>query len=315
VTRRGRAIRIARLTAFMAVAHGSVPPSARADLTKAQCVDANVSAQDLRRDGRLGAARVELVKCAGRSCPALVRDDCTRRLDEVDKAEPTIAFEVKAAGADVFAVTIMVDGKPWTDTVEGKPIPVDPGKHVFTFSVAGHPSVTRTFVLTEGEKGRREQIVLESAPATSATSAPSSAPEGSAAPSVSGNQTSAPAGGIGAQKVLGLGAAGVGVVGLGLGAAFGLMSTSAWKSAQSTCGGNVNQCADVPGAEPHRHTALTDATISTVSFIAGGVLVAAGGLLFFTAGSPRETDAAATSLTVAPVVGSDQAGIAVKGAF
>jgi hypothetical protein len=112
----------------MAVAHGSVPPAARADMTKAQCVDANVSAQDLRRDGKLSAAREQLVKCAERSCPALVRDDCTRRLDEVDKAEPTIAFEVKAAGADVFAVTVTVDGKPWTDTLEGKPIPADPGE-------------------------------------------------------------------------------------------------------------------------------------------------------------------------------------------
>jgi hypothetical protein len=113
----------------------------------------------------------------------MVRDDCTRRLDEVEKAQPTIIFEVKdAAGGDVTAVTVTVDGKPWTDTLDGKALAVDPGRHVFAFSVAGRAPFERTFALAEGEKGRRERIVLESAVSPSAASVPAPSPAPSPSP-------------------------------------------------------------------------------------------------------------------------------------
>ena len=53
--------------------------SAQADMTKDQCIDANAKGQDLRHDGKLILARAAFVSCTNVKCPAIVRDDCTRR--------------------------------------------------------------------------------------------------------------------------------------------------------------------------------------------------------------------------------------------
>jgi len=79
------------LTASLAAAM-LLSASAFADVTKEQCIDANGQARELRREGKLAAAREQLRLCGNPKCPAMVRDDCAKRLDEVDKAQPTMAF-------------------------------------------------------------------------------------------------------------------------------------------------------------------------------------------------------------------------------
>jgi len=271
-----------------------------ADSIKGQCADANASAQMLRRDGKLSASREQLMKCSDPKCPAIVRDDCARRLDELDRAQPTVVFEVKdSAGVDVLAVSVTMDGQPWAALLEGKALPADPGQHVFVLTVEGHPPITRTLLLVEGEKGRGERVDLKGPSPSAATPPP-------APTTTRGART-----GMGTQKILGLAAGGVGVVGVGLGAVFGLMSGSAWTSAKSACGGDPSRCTDVSTAESHRSTAETDATISTAGFITGGVLLAAGVTLFLTAPHPTET----ARLVVSPAVGPGQAGVAAGGVF
>jgi hypothetical protein len=309
--------------AVLVAAAPLVPATAVADMTKAQCVDANTAAQDLRREGKLTAAREQLLKCADPSCPGIVRDDCAKRLDELNMAQPTIAFEVKdASGADVFAVSVTLDGRPWAGSLEGKALPADPGKHVFVFTTAGHVPVARTVVLTEGEKGRRERIVLEgpgaapaapgvplAVPNAATASTPGAAPVGSAGT----DAAPSPARGLGAQKVLGLVVGGVGAAGLGLGAIFGTMTLSAWSNAKSACGGNPSACTHVASGESYRSQAEGDATVSTVGFIAGGVLLAVGAAIFVTGRSPQT--AATTGLVVLPSAGPTGAGLAMRGSF
>ena len=104
-----------RLAASAVAATGIVFASgpALADLTKDQCIDANGKGQELRREGSFAAARLQLRQCATPSCPAMVRDDCTRRLDELESAQPTILFDVKdATGTDLIDVRVSVDGQP-----------------------------------------------------------------------------------------------------------------------------------------------------------------------------------------------------------
>jgi hypothetical protein len=61
----------------------------------------------------------------GFGCPILVRSDCTRRLDELDKVQPTIILVAKdAAGGDVAGVMVAIDGKPGV-RLEGAELPVD----------------------------------------------------------------------------------------------------------------------------------------------------------------------------------------------
>jgi hypothetical protein len=53
-----------------------------------------------------------------------------------------------------------MDGKPLVGRLDGTAVAVDPGQHAFTFEVSGQPSVTKGFVLKEGEKLRRERVVI-----------------------------------------------------------------------------------------------------------------------------------------------------------
>jgi hypothetical protein len=144
------------------VAAAPPPPSTSSgDVTKDQCVDANTKAQSLRRSSKLVAARAQLAVCADPRCPGMVRDDCIQRLDELEKVQPTIVFDAKdGAGNDLSDVRVSMDGKPLVGRLDGTAVAVDPGPHAFTFEVTGQPIVTRGFVLKEGEKLRRERIVI-----------------------------------------------------------------------------------------------------------------------------------------------------------
>ncbi len=249
--------------ATLAIALLSAP--AWADATKEQCADADVKAQDLRRDGKLSAAREKLRICAAQSCPPIVRDDCTKRLDDLEKAQPTIIFEAKdGAGNDLSTVKVTVDGLPFTDRLAGAPLPVDPGEHTFTFEVAGQPTLQKKIVVRENEQGRRESVVLGAASAQS----PAAPPE-------------TPSPGPGAQKILAVVAGGIGVVGLGVGSAFGLIAMSKKNDAQNAC---PDLCKDPSGVSAWSD-AKSAGNVSTVAFIVGGVAVAAGAVLWLTAPS------------------------------
>jgi hypothetical protein len=259
-----------QLAAWMATATILVSADAAAAPTKGQCVDANTQGQELQRGGRLAEAREKLRICADAACPSIVQSDCNMRLNDLDKVQPTIAFAGKdPSGADVSAVTVTMDGKPLVDKLDGTPVPVDPGQHTFTFTVAGQPPITRTLLVVEGERGRREVVVLPGATATT-TSAPSSAPQPAPTASV---------GGMGTQKVLALVAAGIGVVGVGIGSAFGLIAMSKKSDAQTSC---PNQCATPDGVNKWKD-AGSAADVSTIGFIVGGVGLGGAAVLWFTA--------------------------------
>jgi hypothetical protein len=289
-----------------------------ADMSKMQCIEVNTKGQDLRREGKLSQARAELRRCLDSSCPRLVRDDCTRRLDELEKAQPTIVFVVKdVQGADVIDVRVSIDGQPLVDHLDGTPLRVDPGAHVFTFEVVGQPPVVDKVLVREGETERHERVVVGSAAPPAAglpTAAPTAAPEPSATPAVPlpGSGLESPSGGLGTQRLLGLIAGGGGIAGLAAGAVFGLLGSAAWSNAKQACGGNPSVCADAASGRSYHDTASTDATISTIAFVAGGALLAGGAVLFLTGG--RESRAPA-SVWVGPSAGARLAGLVVGGGF
>jgi hypothetical protein len=268
---------------------------ASGQMTKEQCVKANADGQALRNDGKLTDARALFVACGGASCPALVRTDCLQRLDELERAQPTIVFDVKdATGADASAVSVTVDGKPLASQLTGAALRVDPGDHRFTFAAPGQPPIVRRFVIEEGEKDRRERILL--APATPA----------------SVETTEGTPGDWSRQKTLGIISGSVGVAGIVVGSIFGIMTFSAAGQQKTDC--PQAGCANHDQALSDHSTAVTDGTISTVAFIAGGALLAAGAFLFYTApqaGSPRP----AARLIVAPSVGPAAGGFSLRAEF
>ena len=277
-----------------------VAVSARAgDPTTAECLSANEASLNARSQHRLRDARANLLKCAARSCPADVRDECTHGVNEINAALPKIVFDAKdAAGTDLVAVKVMMDGEVLADHLDGSALAVDPGPHTFSFETPGQPRAEKKLVIREGEKDRHERIVLGTAVATKPVGpgvGESMAP-GTALTSSPSEPSEPPPSGLGGQRIVALVAAGVGVVGIGIGIGYGLYSRSKHESAMEVCPDPVCP-AGTDGVE-RWNQAISAGNVSTAAFIVGAVGLAGGAALWFTA-SP-ESSGGATQVGLGP---------------
>ena len=313
--------RVFRCTPLLLSAILLAPTRGFADATKDQCVDADANAQPLRRDGKLGAAREQLQVCLDVRCPGIVRDDCAQRLDELERAQPTVVFDAKdAEGNDVSAVRVTVDGHPLVDKLDGTALRVDPGDHEFAFEIAGQQTATRRLVLHEGEKGRHERVVLGAArqgptPA-SVVALPSSSlspRDDTARPPPAPPATQSGSG----RRTLELLLAGAGAAGVAVGGVFGVLTILNSNQSKSDCSNPPTpaNCPRYSDAVSSHDSAIADGTISTVAFIAGGALLTGWLALWLTAPSDRASTAKVTYVRIVPTVDREEAGIAVKGAF
>ena len=122
---------------------------------KTRCISASEQGQQLRDDGKYSQARDAFTTCSRDVCPAIVRRDCTRWLAELEELWPSVVFGAKdEAGRDLSAVRVTMDGKPLAGSVDGKPLFVDPGAHVFRFEAEGHAPMEQDVVMHASEKGR-----------------------------------------------------------------------------------------------------------------------------------------------------------------
>jgi hypothetical protein len=229
---------------------------------------------------------------------------------------PTLTIAVPP-GADLPDLQVKRDGELVGRAEWGTPIPVDAGLHVVEATAGGHTKWTgQAKVAGAGAKVTIEvQPLPAESPATSASaasasaSAPASTTTAPAASSVPPppSATAAPDAHPGSgQHVLGLVVGGVGLVGLGLGAYFGVTASSKNNTAAANC--PTDTTCNLTGATAE-NDAKTNATASTVSFIAGGVLVAAGFTIWLLA--PSSKHPADTSLQLVPAGN----GLVLRGAW
>lgn len=280
------------------VALAAATPARAADPTTADCLSATESSLTLRNQHKLREARAQLLICSAASCPTDIREECVRRVAEVNAAMPTVVFEVKdAAGNDLTGVRADMDGSVLAEHLEGTALSIDPGEHNFTFGHAGDPPLSKVFVIREGEKDRRERIVM----GTVAVAATPAAAPGIAAQAPVAPPPAAPSSWTG-RRIGGLILAAVGVAGLAVGAGYGLAAMSRHDDAQKAC--PQATCPSQQGVDLWS-SAHTAGTVSTVAFIAGGVALAGGAVLWLT-GKPETT---ATRVSLGP--GS----VALRGAW
>jgi hypothetical protein len=269
--------------------------------TKEQCIQADVRAQEQYRAHKFGDAQKTLAECLDPSCPEVVRSDCAQRLDDLQKAMPTIIFSAKDAdGADLTAVRVTMDGQLFASALNGLAVSVEPGEHTFEFTGANAPPVKRTFVLVEGERNRHEVVVLETPKKVTPKVEPALA---------SGGVTEVKEPGGKPQRIAGFALGGVGLVALGFASYFGWEANELWSDSQAAC--STSACPNHARAVEARSHALTSATASTALFIGGGAMVATG--LFLVLSVPRSESRSA--LRLAPMVGSDRGGLILFKAF
>jgi hypothetical protein len=158
-----------------------------------------------------------LILCSAASCPGDIREECIRRIAEVNGQVPTIAFEAKdAAGRRLDTVRLTMDDELLTQQLDQTPLSIDPGEHTFTFESSGQPRMQRRIVVRQGETGRHVQITFESP----LDSRPATVPLVSTPQPSDADRSRA----LGPQRIAALAAGGIGVVGLAVGAVFGVPS-------------------------------------------------------------------------------------------
>jgi len=156
--------RVSRLVVVSSLLVASVVGPARAagpKPDKMQCITADTEGQSLRLSGKLLLARKRLSVCAATSCPGIVRDDCLQRIAELEAVLPTVLFTAtNGYGRPLVAVRVTVDGELLTDRLDGRPLPVDPGEHVFAFEALGRLAARMQLTLSEGDTKVRHAVVL-----------------------------------------------------------------------------------------------------------------------------------------------------------
>ncbi len=203
--------------------------------------------------------------------------------DRADKLEPRlIKLTIKSRES---GLEVKLDGNVLDSAALGTPVPVDPGKHTIDASAKGRRPFNT--IIDVNDRARTPSVdipTLEPDPdaKSSGTTQPRPTDE---KPPPSDERASDGS----SQRIFGIVGMGVGGVGVILGSIFGLRTSSKWSEAKDQhCTGT--DC-DRTGVELAAQ-AKNAGTVSTISFIAGGVFVAGGLALYFTAPSPSSTKAA-----------------------
>ena len=192
----------------------------------------------------------------------------------------------------------------------GTPIPVDPGEHVISATAPGvKPREVRAAV---GPKGQTATVNLPPFEALPPDAAP---PPGNGLATPAANPQLAPTPEEGRswfsthRRLTALVVGGVGVVGIGVGTAFGLSAKSTYDKSAAHCNGD--HC-DSAGHD-YRRSALDKASVSNVAFGVGAAALIGGAVLWLTA--PKDAAPEAPKSTFTPIVGRDLALVSWQRSF
>ncbi|MGD0680254.1 MAG: hypothetical protein ABSC94_33165 [Polyangiaceae bacterium] len=193
----------------------------------------------------------------------------------------------------VLGLEVRRDGTPVGEAEWGATIPADAGPHTIEASAPGRKRWSET-VAVAPEATTARTLVPELPllpPPPEATSVAPPLPE-PARPRPDGESTPG-----GAQRIGAIAAATVGVAGVAAGTVFGLLSLSRHNTVSNECSSTT--CRTPSGLQASKD-AMTFGNVSTITFIVGGVGLAAGITLFLTAPRATESHAPTAELRVGP---------------
>jgi len=211
--------------------------------------------------------------------------DVEREVARVEAIVPKL--RIVAAGVLPAETVIRLDAVELGPAGLGVPLAVEPGAHALQAS-APHKVTWSASVETKADGATTAVTIppLEDAPTPALAPAPAPTPALALAPAPAPPPPSSP------WRNTGLVTAGVGIVAVGVGTAFGIAAMNQRNDA--ACPGNV--CPDEGSASTLRG-AKTSADVSTALFIAGGALLGSGLAVWWLAAGP----AARTGVLVTPM--------------
>lgn len=225
------------------------------------CVAAAEQAQQFRDEGKYRRAREQMLTCASDVCPGPIKVDCAKWLTELNRDAPTIVFGARdSKGADILDVKVSMDGAIVQERLDGKPVLVDSGEHVFAFEREDGSVHEERVLIRAAEKGRS---IIATFPGPDTEPAP---------PVGGGDGGPVPSEGL-TPLIPAIVAGGVGVLALGSFAAFGIAGTNDVDDLQ--------RCKPAC-AESDVDSARTKLYIADASLIVGVVALGAAAYLYFT---------------------------------
>lgn len=237
----------------------SAPPPSDANVCKDSYEQAQIQMKPTQGESRLLVARESLRTCLRSGCRDWIVADCSKWLGEVEARIPSVVFSAKTSNGDDLAGTKVMrpDGSAVVERLDGHAVELEPGPYDFVFLTADGRRLEKHALVREGEKAQAIAAVFESPE-------PLAGAQSSRNPERPGRTDSSPP----TLRYVGYGALGLGIVGLGVGAVFGLVTISKKNDLDCDASGG---CASGPLSDARK-----TATISDVAFVAGGALAAAG---------------------------------------
>ena len=213
----------------------------------------------------------------------------SHRAKTLEPALVKVVIEVAQGNVALLGFEVRNDGVAIPAAQFGFPVPVDPGEHRIEASAPGKRAYSDAIKVTKGE-GHVKVPLLEDLPVANSTP---SQPSASALPEVASSSSMAmqsttngaperDTAGNSSQRLVSYVVGGAGVVGMGIGAYFGLTAMHDHNSSKSACTtSDANAC--YPQALGQYNDAVREARASTIAFVAGGALLATGLVLYLTA--------------------------------
>ena len=221
-------------------------------------------------------------------------------MEELSKQIPTIIFGAKdGSGADLSAVRVTMDGEVLAERLEGTALSIDPGEHTFTFESPGQPPTTKTLVIEQAQKDRRELITIGTAVTAPLVQTPSPA---------SALQPPPPPPQVHRRTwPWWVGGAGVALAGTGIILGAVAANNQNQVNADSVCQSKPVSCS---GAVSN------DNVEEAIAIALGGVgAVGIGVAIWGLATRPSSGTATAATWKISPLFGAETAGLRMKGVF
>jgi hypothetical protein len=227
---------------------------------------------------------------------------------------PKMIVEIPQSMAELPGIEVRRDGVLMGRASWGVALPVDPGKRVVRVAATGkEPWEMAVEATVPGEVVPVLVPVLKDLPG----------PKVDPAPVVPPDTTKGGGEGSSGSPALAFALGGVGLAGIGVGAAFGVLAlnkASEWEERTgdpnrcARSAGGVLQCkqGEIGPIQEIEGSRSTFATVSTIGFIAGGVFIAGGAVVWLASGSSGEKRPA---MRLTPSVGLGGAAISLDGSF
>jgi hypothetical protein len=237
----------------------------------------------------------------------------SNRAAEIEPKLSRLSVELSPDVAKIPGVVVKRGNQRVDPSLYGTPLPVDPGDYRVDVTAPGYDnwSTPITVAGNGASASVRVPALLKSAepPVSAAPSSPPPTGAPAAPPTPSQQPPSPPPKlSLTTQQTLGLVIGGVGIVGAGLGAYFGIAAISKNSDAETHCP-KKGFCVDDAGIEL-THQAQRDARASNIAFAVGGVLLATGAVLYLT-GKRGTSDGVA----LLPVLTQSSAAASLAGRF